>query len=128
MDIAEHSSTKKNKIKMSTYRDMAVDVNHGTYFNPKYNHRVNTILLSSTRHSGKIIISVPLSLAGKHSFREKIHQTTKIKSSVPSQPVSALVPISLNHEQRIVPVLSKGKRKKTNIKPIHLKYGFTKPL
>lgn len=76
MDIAEHSS-KKNKIKMSTYRDMAVDVNNGTYLNPKYNHRVNTILPSSTRHSGKVIISVPLSLAGKHSFREKIHQTTK---------------------------------------------------
>lgn len=109
---------------MSGYRDTAVDVNVGTYLNHKYNHRVKTILPSSTRHSGKIIVSVPLSLGGKHSFREKIHQTAKMKSSVPSQPVSVLVPISLNHEQRRVPILSKGKKTPKN-KPKNPKKSIT---
>lgn len=130
MDIAEHSSTKKNLKNVSSYRGIAVDVNDGTYLNHEHNHRVNTILPSSTRHSGKIIICVPLSVAGKYSFREKIHQTAKVKSSVPSQPVSVLVPISLNHEQRTVPTLSKGKEKqnkhKTHSFKIWLHKAFVK--
>lgn len=76
--------------------------------------RVNTILQVAQDTQGKKH-SVLLSLAGKYSFREKTHQTAKTKGSVPSQPVSVLVPISLNHEQRTVPVLSKGKKKKINI-------------
>lgn len=134
MDIAEHSSTEKKKLKnVSSYRDMAVDVSDSTYFNHKYNHTVNTILPSSTRHSGGSYNQCPTFLVREAFIYGENPPNSKIKSSVPSQRVSVLVPISLNHEQRTVPILSKEKKKpkKTqqpkNINPIHLKYGFMEP-
>lgn len=64
---------------------------------------------------GKIIISVSLLLPGEQSLREKSTKQQELR--VPSQPVSVLVPVSLNHKQRTSTDLFR--KKKINWKNKH---------